>query len=85
MPPKPMTNLRAMAKRIETWLIDKLIPFARNPRTHSEAQIAQIAASIQEFGFNLGGHLKTGHTWSLQNRPTERTQNKSSYNSTTIV
>jgi hypothetical protein len=28
----------------------------------------------------LGGHLKTGHTWSLQNRPTERTQNKSIYN-----
>jgi len=52
MPTKPMTNLRAMAKRIETWLIDKLIPFARNPRTHSDAQIAQIAASIQEFGFN---------------------------------
>jgi len=52
MPPKSTTNLRAMAKRIETWLIDKLIPFARNPRTHSDAQIAQIAASIQEFGFN---------------------------------
>jgi hypothetical protein len=28
----------------------------------------------------LGGHLKTGHTWSLQNRPTELTQNKSIYN-----
>src|SRR5271156_2265642 len=52
MPTQPITNLRAMAKRIETWLIDKLIPFARNPRTHSDAQIAQIAASIQEFGFN---------------------------------
>ena len=30
----------------------KLIPFARNPRTHSDAQIAQIAASIEAFGFN---------------------------------
>src|SRR6266480_7015412 len=29
--------------------------------------------------FRLGGHLKTGHMWSPQNRPTERTQNKSSY------
>jgi DNA modification methylase len=47
-----MTNLRAMAKRIELWLIDRLIPFARNPRTHSDAQIAQIAASIEAFGFN---------------------------------
>ena len=40
------------AQRIEHWAIDKLIPFARNPRTHSEAQGAQIAASIAEFGFN---------------------------------
>jgi ParB-like chromosome segregation protein Spo0J len=40
-----------MAQRIELWPIEKLIPFARNPRTHSDAQIAQIAASIAEFGF----------------------------------
>src|SRR5580704_15139175 len=45
-------NLHSMAKQIERWVIDKLIPWARNPRTHSEAQIAQIAASITEFGFN---------------------------------
>lgn len=30
--------------------IDGLIPYARNARTHSETQIAQIAASIEEFG-----------------------------------
>ena len=29
-----------------------LIPYARNARTHSEQQVAQIAGSIQEFGFN---------------------------------
>src|SRR5258707_13666204 len=40
-----------MAQRIELWPIDKLIPYARNPRTHSDAQVAQIAASIEEFGF----------------------------------
>lgn len=28
-----------------------LIPYARNSRTHSEAQLSQIAASIKEFGF----------------------------------
>jgi DNA modification methylase len=28
-----------------------LIPYARNPRTHSDAQVAQIAASIREFGW----------------------------------
>src|SRR5712664_4666917 len=41
-----------MAQRIEHWPLEKLIPYARNPRTHSEAQVAQIAASIAEFGFN---------------------------------
>ena len=32
--------------------IETLIPYANNARTHSEAQVAQIAASIREFGFN---------------------------------
>lgn len=32
--------------------IDKLIPYIRNARTHSENQIKKIACSIQEFGFN---------------------------------
>ena len=31
--------------------INTLIPYARNARTHSDTQIAQIAASIREFGF----------------------------------
>jgi DNA modification methylase len=45
-------NLQAMVKHIEIWLIDKLIPYAKNPRTHSEAQVCQIAANIAQFGFN---------------------------------
>ncbi len=40
-----------LAKRIEHWSLAQLIPYARNARTHSDEQIAQIAASIQEFGF----------------------------------
>ncbi len=36
---------------IEQWLIDRLIPYARNSRTHSDEQIAQVAASIVEFGW----------------------------------
>jgi DNA modification methylase len=31
--------------------LDRLIPYARNARTHSDAQVAQIAASIREFGW----------------------------------
>jgi ParB-like chromosome segregation protein Spo0J len=41
-----------MAKHIELWPIDKLIPYVKNPRTHSGAQVAQIASSIAAFGFN---------------------------------
>lgn len=40
-----------MAKRIELWPVERLVPYARNARTHSEEQVAQIAASIVEFGF----------------------------------
>ncbi len=36
---------------IERWPLDRLIPYARNPRTHTDEQVAQIAASIAEFGF----------------------------------
>jgi DNA modification methylase len=42
----------AMAKRIEFWPVERLVPYARNARTHSDEQVAQIAASIAEFGFN---------------------------------
>jgi ParB-like chromosome segregation protein Spo0J len=31
--------------------VDELLPYARNSRTHSDAQVAQIAASITEFGW----------------------------------
>jgi ParB-like chromosome segregation protein Spo0J len=37
--------------QIETVKLTALIPYARNSRTHSDAQVAQIAASIKEFGF----------------------------------
>ena len=36
---------------IELIDIESLIPYARNSRTHSDSQVAQIAASIKEFGF----------------------------------
>jgi DNA modification methylase len=41
----------SMAKRIELWPLDRLKPYDRNARTHSAEQVAQIAASIVEFGF----------------------------------
>ena len=40
-----------LVDKIEQWPTAKLLPYARNARTHSEEQVAQIAASIAEFGF----------------------------------
>src|SRR3979411_77847 len=39
------------ADHVERWPIERLIPFARNARTHSEAQVSQIASSIREWGW----------------------------------
>jgi ParB-like chromosome segregation protein Spo0J len=43
--------MKWLADKIEQWPTAKLVPYARNARTYSEAQVAQIAASIVEFGF----------------------------------
>lgn len=43
-----MTGQNPNYKMVKT---TDLIPYARNSRTHSEAQVAKIAASIKEFGF----------------------------------
>ena len=43
--------MQQYAQTIEQASIEALIPYARNSRTHFEAQVAQIAASIREFGF----------------------------------
>src|SRR3954464_1000165 len=40
-----------MPDTVERWPLDRLIPHARNARTHSDTQVAQIAGSIAEFGF----------------------------------
>lgn len=42
----------ASSIRIEQWKIGKVLPYARNAREHPPEQVAQIAASIKEFGFN---------------------------------
>ena len=41
----------SMAQKIELWNIERLIPYSKNAREHSPEQVAQIAASIVEFGF----------------------------------
>ena len=55
------------ADKVERWPVSRLIPDARNARTHSDAQVAQIAASIREWGWTTpvlvdeAGGLIAGH------------------------
>jgi ParB-like chromosome segregation protein Spo0J len=55
------------ADNIERRKVSALIPYARNARTHSDAQVAQIAASIREWGWtnpvliDAEGGLIAGH------------------------
>ena len=55
------------ADKIERRSVEKLIPYARNARTHSEAQVAQLAASIREWGWTVpilideAGGIIAGH------------------------
>jgi DNA modification methylase len=55
------------ADKVEQWDINKLVPYARNARTHTDEQVAQIAASIKEWGFTTAvlvdedGGIIAGH------------------------
>jgi DNA modification methylase len=46
-----ITKSHNPADKVERWSIDKLVPYARNARTHSDEQVGQIAASIKEWGW----------------------------------
>lgn len=46
-----MTDRDAEFPAYKTASVASLIPYARNSRTHSDAQVGKIAASIREFGF----------------------------------
>jgi len=50
-----------MAKRIQMVATGDLVPYAGNARTHDDNQIAKIAASIAEFGFNNPILVDTSH------------------------
>jgi len=55
------------ADKVERKSIGSIIPYARNSRTHSDEQVAQIAASINEWGFtnpiliDIDGEIIAGH------------------------
>jgi DNA modification methylase len=41
------------ADQVQRWPLERLVPSARNARTHSDAQVAQIAGSMREFGWTI--------------------------------
>lgn len=49
--PESPTGVPWPALSVETRAVSSLIPYARNARLHSDAQIAQIAASMREWGW----------------------------------
>src|ERR1700680_803221 len=64
---KEFTFMASPMLQIEIWSVDRLIPYARNARTHSDQQVAQIAASVAQFGFvnpvlvDSNGGIIAGH------------------------
>ena len=48
-----MSEITWPADRVERRKVSSLTPYARNSRTHSDEQIAQIAASIREWGWTI--------------------------------
>jgi ParB-like chromosome segregation protein Spo0J len=62
-----MTSLCFLPEQIEQWPLARLKPYAKNARTHSDDQIAKIAASLVEFGWTApvmvadDGEIVAGH------------------------
>jgi hypothetical protein len=63
----PLADNLILYDQIERMPIGDLVPYAKNSRTHSDAQISQIIAPIQEFGFTNpvlisdAGEIIAGH------------------------
>src|ERR1700737_1102076 len=60
-------NANWPADRVERWPVAKLVPNARNARTHSDEHVTQLAASIEEWGWTIpvlvdeAGGIIAGH------------------------
>jgi ParB-like chromosome segregation protein Spo0J len=63
---KQIAHAHALAERIELWPIDRLVPYANNPRKN-DAAVDRMCASIAEFGFKIpclvrsDGEVVDGH------------------------
>lgn len=63
-----MVVLRFKPEQIEQWPLARLKPYEKNARTHTDDQIAKIAASLMEFGWTApvmatdAGEIIAGHS-----------------------
>jgi len=68
MSTKRHTVQKAEAATVEWWPAERVIPYARNPRTATDTAVGKVAASIKEFGFRVPiivdgeGVIIAGHT-----------------------
>src|ERR1700730_12116322 len=73
------------ADRVERWPVAKLVPNAQNARTHSDEQVTQLVASIEEWGWtipvlvdvegrNIAGHgrVMAAHRLGIEDAKTSR-------------
>jgi hypothetical protein len=62
-----MTMLPFLPEQIEQWPLARLKPYERNPRLHSDDQVAKVAASIASYGWTVpllvteDGEVIAGH------------------------
>ena len=62
-----LTSLRFLPEQIEQWPVARLKPYERNPRLHSDDQVAKVAASIASYGWTVpllvteDGEVIAGH------------------------
>ena len=68
MSTKRHTVQKPEAATVEWWPAERVIPYARNPRTATDTAVGKVAASIKEFGFRVPiivdgeGVIIAGHT-----------------------
>src|ERR1017187_3056727 len=66
--------------QVQVWSIDRLLPYIRNARTHTDQQVAQVAASIREFGWTnpilvaADGTIIAGHARLAAARKLKKTE-----------
>jgi ParB-like chromosome segregation protein Spo0J len=60
--PTAVESETTVANTVETWPIDRLVPYVNNPRKN-DSVVEQMSASIEEFGFKIPILARTVKSW----------------------